>query len=99
MFHRQKLVTDFPEPIEIFKTSIRKRKRKFTMEDGMFECQVCHKKVMNISKHMRSHEQFLYACGFCGAELTRKDNLKRHIKIQHSAMMSTEAMNLWNMSI
>lgn len=54
------------------------KKKKITVP-----CQVCFKFVPDLARHMKRHEQPLYNCSICNSPFTRKDNLKRHIKMQH----------------
>lgn len=65
----------------------RGRKRKYSLNNGLFKCEICLKQVSNIAKHLRSHDKSMFPCFICGAELTRKDNLKRHIRMQHSGLV------------
>lgn len=52
-------------------------------------CKVCGKSVSNLKKHMKSHNPDKHTCHICLITLTRSDNLKRHIKLKHSARESS----------
>lgn len=56
-----------------------KKKKKLTVP-----CQVCFKFVPDLNRHMKRHEQPLFKCSICNSPFTRKDNLKRHVRMQHT---------------
>lgn len=58
--------------------------REKRLKNMKYQCDICHRFVIDMQKHLRNHESQVYECHICGVSLTRKDNLKRHIRIQHS---------------
>lgn len=51
-------------------------------------CPVCRIELSTrggLHRHTATHIGLLFSCGFCTAEFSRKDNLKRHVKLNHGA--------------
>ncbi|KAL5004532.1 hypothetical protein ScPMuIL_017988 [Solemya velum] len=51
-------------------------------------CPVCRIELSTrggLHRHAATHIGLLFSCGYCTAEFSRKDNLKRHVKLNHGA--------------
>ncbi|GLH09655.1 Fruitless H1 isoform [Gryllus bimaculatus] len=51
--------------------------------DALAECKLCGKIVTNMKNHYLVHNPGHHRCVVCGAEFTRMDSLKRHVRKSH----------------
>lgn len=60
---------------------------------GPEPCNVCGKLVNNLKKHMKSHNPEQHKCPLCPIILTRADNLKRHLRMKHCSVLSSDNLS------
>lgn len=60
---------------------------------GPESCNICGKLVNNIKKHMKSHNPEQHKCPICPITLTRADNLKRHLRMKHCSVLTSDNLS------